>query len=64
MLDKVLATIAIACLIGFVSVLITYIRELDLTIVSVVVLIMASYDFFLLNTEGSGQRTDEQEPPR
>lgn len=49
MLDKVLATIAIASLIGFVSVLITYIDELDLTVVSVVVLLMAAYDFFLLN---------------
>jgi hypothetical protein len=49
MLDKVLATIALAALIAFVSVLITYIDEIDLTIVSVVVLIMAAYDFFLLN---------------
>jgi ABC-type antimicrobial peptide transport system permease subunit len=49
MLDKVLATIALASLIVFVGVLITYIDEIDLTIVSVVVLIMAAYDFFLLN---------------
>jgi hypothetical protein len=64
MLDKVLATIAIACLIGFESVLITYIRELALTIVSVLVLIMATYDFYHLNTERSGQKTDDQAPPR
>lgn len=49
MLDKVLATIALASLIVFIGVLITYIDEIDLTIVSVVVLIMAAYDFFLLN---------------
>jgi hypothetical protein len=49
MLDKALATIALASLIVFVGVLITYIDEIDLTIVSVVVLIMAAYDFFLLN---------------
>jgi hypothetical protein len=50
MLDKFLALISLASLIGFVSVLITYIDEIDLTLVSVVVLIMAAYDFYLLNT--------------
>ena len=66
MLDKALATIAIACLIAFVSVLITYVEEIDLTIVSVVVLLMAAYDFFLLNTAKTNpdDRSVEQEPPR
>ena len=49
MLDKALAVVAIASLITFMGVLITYIREVDLTVVSIVVLIMAAYDFYLLN---------------
>lgn len=66
MLDKALALIALSSLIGFVSILITYIDEIDLTVVSVVVLIMAAYDFFLLNRAGpkSGGRAVEQETRR
>jgi hypothetical protein len=63
MLDKALAVIAIASLIAFMGVLITYIREIDLTVVSIVVLIMAAYDFYLLNTAPpqSGDRPVEPE---
>jgi hypothetical protein len=66
MLDKALAAISIACLVAFVSVLIVYIGEVDLVVVSVVVLLMAAYDFFLLNRSQpqSDERAAEHEPPR
>ncbi|HZA66109.1 MAG TPA: hypothetical protein VE592_04115 [Geminicoccaceae bacterium] len=66
MLDKALAVIAIASLIAFVGVLISYIEEIDLIVVSVVVLIMAAYDFYLLNTAKpeAEDRAAEQETPR
>ena len=66
MLDKALAAISIACLVAFVSVLIVYIGEVDLVVVSVVVLLMAAYDFVLLNRSPpqSDERAAEHEPPR
>jgi hypothetical protein len=50
MLDKVLATLSLGCLIGFMAFVVYYIAEPDLTIVTVVVLAMAIYDFYRLNT--------------
>jgi hypothetical protein len=66
MLDKALAAISIASLVAFVSVLIVYIGEVDLVVVSVVVLVMAAYDFVLLNRSQphSDERADEHETPR
>jgi len=66
MLDKALAAISIASLVAFVSVLIVYIGEVDLVVVSVVVLVMAAYDFVLLNRSqpDSGERAAEREGPR
>ena len=66
MLDKALAAISIASLVAFVSVLIVYIAEVDLVVVSVVVLVMAAYDFVLLNRSqpDSGERAAEREGPR
>ena len=66
MLDKALAALSIACLVAFVSVLIVYIGEVDLVVVSVVVLVMAAYDFVLLNRSqpDSGERAAEREGPR
>jgi hypothetical protein len=62
MLDKALAAISIACLIAFVSVLIRYIGELDLTIITLVVVLMAAVDFFFLTTrsKNDGERSSEQ----
>ena len=66
MLDKALAALSIASLVAFVSVLIVYIGEVDLVVVSVVVLVMAAYDFVLLNRSqpDSGERAAEREGPR
>ena len=49
MLDKILALISICCFIGFVGILIYYVTEPDLTIICVAVVLMAVFDFFLLN---------------
>lgn len=47
MLDKILATISLLALISFMGIVVVYVKELDLTIVIVVVLIMATYDFWI-----------------
>jgi hypothetical protein len=48
MLDKVLALVSIIGLIAFVSVVVWFVPEADLTIITTVVMIMALYDFYLL----------------
>lgn len=48
MLDKFLALISIASFIGFVGILIYYVTEPDLALISIIVLAMAAFDFFLL----------------
>lgn len=50
MLDKFLAAFSLCCLIGFMLFVVFYIAVLDLTIITVVVLVMATYDFYRLNT--------------
>lgn len=62
MLDKGLAAISIACLMAFVAVLIVYIDEIDLTIITLAVVIMAAVDFFFLTTrsKNGGERSSEQ----
>lgn len=61
MLDKALAAISIACLAVFVAVLIVYIDELDLTIITLGVVILAAIDFYLLTrSKKDGERSSEQ----
>jgi len=57
-LDKVLAVFSLGSLVAFMAIVIYYIAEPDLAIVTVAVLLMAAYDFFRLNT------TDRPRPPR
>jgi hypothetical protein len=57
-LDKVLSVFSLGCLIAFMAIVVYYIAEPDLTIVTVVVLLMAAYDFYRLNT------SDKPRPPR
>ena len=57
MLDKVLAVLSLGGLTAFIAIVIYYIAEPDLTIVTVAVLLMAAYDFYRLNT------TDKPKPP-
>lgn len=61
MLDKALAAISIASLVAFVAVLIVYIDELDLTIITLGVVILAAIDFYLLTrSKKDGERSSEQ----
>lgn len=53
MLDKILATISILMFIGFVSIIVVFVMEPDLTIVIVGVVALAVYDFWRSN---SGKR--------
>ena len=47
MLDKVLAIVAILTLFASVSVVVWYVPEPDLTIITVIVLVMAVFDFYV-----------------
>jgi hypothetical protein len=49
MIDKLLALLSIACLIGFIGILVFFVGEPDLAIVCTLVVLMALYDFFLHN---------------
>lgn len=60
MLDKLLALLSIACFIGFVGILMVYVKEPDLIIICLAVIAMAIFDFFLL-TRGKTKSSDE--PP-
>jgi hypothetical protein len=48
MFDKLLALISVASLIGFIGILIYFVAEPDLTIICMIVLVMAVFDFYLL----------------
>ncbi|MGI9419780.1 MAG: hypothetical protein ACR2RA_18295 [Geminicoccaceae bacterium] len=58
MLDKLLALISIICFAGFVGILVFYVREPDLTIICVAVVLMAVADFFLLTRKKSEADSD------
>lgn len=58
MLDKILATISLGALTGFMMIVLVWINELDLWIISVAVLLMASYDFYN-STKNTGNNTKE-----
>ena len=60
MLDKILAVTSLLCLIGFVAILVYYVREPDLTIVIVIVMVMAIYDFYLLTKPKSNAKEQER----
>ena len=49
MIDKLLAVISMACLAGFIGILVYFVGEVDLGIVCVLVVLMAFYDFFFHN---------------
>ena len=48
MLDKVLTIVAILTLFAFVSTVVWYVPEPDLTIITAIVLVMVVFDFFPL----------------
>ena len=51
MWDRILAALSLASLAAFVGVLIWYIAEIDLTIITIAVLIMTAIDFYLLTVK-------------
>jgi hypothetical protein len=58
MLDKILGVAAIIVLIGFMSVLIVFVPDVDLILVTLVVTGMAAYDFYTTlfkPTNGNGR---------
>jgi hypothetical protein len=55
-LDKVLAVLSLGCLIGFMSFVVYYVAEPNLTIITVLVLCMAAYDFYRLTTVDKPKR--------
>ncbi len=48
MFDKVVATVSMLCMIAFVAIILWFVDAWDLRIISIIVLCMASYDFYLL----------------
>ena len=57
MLDRIFATISLAAFIGFMLIILVWINELDLWIISVAVLLLAVYDFVhTLRDAGDGTK--------
>lgn len=57
MMDKIFAAISLITLFAFVGVVLGFVAELDLTIVVVIVLLMATYDFW--KTLRNGNRKND-----
>lgn len=47
MTDRLLAFIALACLIGFCVLIVSFIGRIDLTVVTIACLLMAAFDLLL-----------------
>jgi len=54
MMDKIFAAVSLIALFAFVGVVLGFVAEVDLTIVVVVVLLMATYDFWKTLWRGKG----------
>ena len=48
MFDKFFATFSMLCMIAFVAIILWFVDAWDLRIISIIVLCMGSYDFYLL----------------
>ncbi len=55
MMDKIFAAVSLIMLFGFVGVVIGFVAEVDLAIVVIIVLLMASYDFWKTLWRGNGK---------
>jgi hypothetical protein len=64
MLDKFLAALSLGCLISYMLFVVYYSAEPDLTIVTLEVLVMATYDFYRLNTTDKPKAPNRTEPDR
>lgn len=61
MLDKALAAISIALFLGFMGIVIYFVKEVDLTLIVVAVLIMAVYDFWGATRQNGKKENNEGE---
>ncbi len=57
MFDKFFACFSMLCMIGFVSIVLWFVDAWDLRIISIAVLGMASYDFYLLAFKGKKDKS-------
>lgn len=55
MMDKIFAAFSLLTLFAFVGVVLGFVGEVDLTIVVVIVLLMATYDFWKTLRNGNGK---------
>jgi hypothetical protein len=54
--DAILAVLSLGCLIAFMAILVSFVARPDLIVVTVVVLLMAAYDFYRLLTTDKPKR--------
>ena len=60
MLDKILAALSIATLVAFMAIVVLWVNELDLWIVTSIVLVMAVFDF-VQTTRKADKNAQDQE---
>ena len=46
-MERLIAVIALACLVGFMAIVLGFVTEPDLIVITIIVLVMAGYDFYL-----------------
>lgn len=56
MLDRTLAIISLLLLAGFLSIVMWFVKEVDLTIVCTVGILLCAYDFWRTLRQGGGQK--------
>ena len=64
MVDKIVALASLAALVAFMGVVVWFVNEPDLWIVVLIVLVMASYDFWIsLRKSNNGAGNSRKGPP-
>ena len=67
MLDRIIVSIALLALVGFTGIIVTYVREPDLTVVVVLMIAFAFHDFWISvlrpGAAQAGTRSDIEERP-
>ena len=46
-MERLIAVLALACLLGFMAIVLGFVTEPDLIVITIIVLLMAGYDFYL-----------------
>ena len=60
MLDKILAALSIATLVAFMAIVVLWVNELDLWIVTSIVLVMAVFDFVQTTRKADKNARDQE----